>query len=427
MSKYIPKPYDSFYRDNNVKVGLSNYATKRDIKNITHIDTSGFALKTNWSSLKTDVDKLDINKLKSLPNNLSNLKTKVDKLDIDKLITVPVDLSKLSNVVKNEVVKKTEYNAKIKSIEDKIPDITNLATKSILNTKINEVKNEIPSISGLAKNSALTAVENKRPNVNNLVKKSDYDTKVNEIEKKITDHTHDKCITTPEFSKLAAENFAARLAQADLVTKTDFDNKLTDLNRKIVSTKTKDLVIENKLKKLKTFDSSYFQGKSHFEEDGTQNWLVFQPMQRYFKLASDNPSIILSRKSKGLSDERIKAPTTSNKILNPLQNYVGTKARVRFTGACLKQEKITFSHGKIVNIYIVYEIEKSVNISSYPTLQNCLFGAVKITSKHVDVDQYKYSENGIGFDKKGSYSIGNKIGRNVIIFGVDMSSSRKNW
>ena len=96
------------------------------------------------------------------------------------------------------------------------------------------------------------------------------------------------------------------MAQADLATKTDFDNKLKDLNRKIVSNKTKDLVIENKLKKLKAFDSSYFQGKSQFEDDGMQNWLVFQPMQKYFKLASDNPSIILSWKSKGLSDERIK-------------------------------------------------------------------------------------------------------------------------
>ena len=71
-----------------------------------------------------------------------------------------------------------------------------------------------------------------------------------------------------------------------------------------------------------------------------------------------------------MSDESIKSP---NKILNPSQNYVGTKARVRFTGDCLKQEKITFNHGKIVNIYIVYEIEKSVNIRSYPTLENSLF------------------------------------------------------
>ena len=96
-------------------------------------------MKSNLASLKTEVDKLDINKLKSLPNNLSNLKNKVDKSDIDKLKPVPVDFSKLSNVVKNDFVKKTEYNARIKSIEDKIPDISNLATKSILNAKINEV------------------------------------------------------------------------------------------------------------------------------------------------------------------------------------------------------------------------------------------------------------------------------------------------
>ena len=156
-------------------------ATKTDIENITHIDTSSFALKTNLASLKTDVYKLDIDKLKSLPNNLSNLKTKVDKLVIDKLVPVPVDLSKLSNIVKNEVVKKTEYNAynaKIKSIEDEIADICNLATKTILNTKIIEVKNNIPIISGLAPTSALTVVENKIANVSNLVKKTDYDTKV---------------------------------------------------------------------------------------------------------------------------------------------------------------------------------------------------------------------------------------------------------
>ena len=104
MSQYFRKPYEPFGGDINVKVDLSNYATKTDIKNISHIDTSSFALKSNLASLKTEVDKLDIDKLKSLPNNLSNLKSKVDKLDIDKLAPVSVDLSKLSNAVKNEVV-----------------------------------------------------------------------------------------------------------------------------------------------------------------------------------------------------------------------------------------------------------------------------------------------------------------------------------
>ena len=85
MSQYFPKPYEPFGGDINVKVDLSNYATKADIKNISHVDTSSFALKSNLASLKTEVD----------------------KLDIDKLVPVPVDLSKLRDVVKNDVVKKS--------------------------------------------------------------------------------------------------------------------------------------------------------------------------------------------------------------------------------------------------------------------------------------------------------------------------------
>ena len=117
-----------------------------------------------------------------------------------------------------------------------------------------------------------------------------------------------------------------------------------------------------------------------------------------------------------------KPPSSVNKMLNPSVNYVGTKARTKFNGDCLKQEKITFDHGKIVNIYIIYKINDYHNISSYPTLENCLFVVVKL-KKHVDVDLYKYSWYGIGFDKKGYYLIGNEIGQNVIIFGVVMSSS----
>ena len=106
MSQYFPKPYEPFGGDINVEVDLSNYAKKADIKNITHVDTSNFALKINLTNLKTEIDKLDIDKLKILPNNLGNLKIKADKPDIDKLVPVPVDLGKLSNAVNNEVVKK---------------------------------------------------------------------------------------------------------------------------------------------------------------------------------------------------------------------------------------------------------------------------------------------------------------------------------
>ena len=93
--------------------------------------------------------------MKNVPSNLSNLKNKVDKLDIGKLKTIPVDLSKLSDAVKNDVVKKDVYNAKIKDFEDKIPDTTKLATNTTLNAKINEVKTEIPNITNLGTNASL--------------------------------------------------------------------------------------------------------------------------------------------------------------------------------------------------------------------------------------------------------------------------------
>ena len=155
-----------------VELDLSNYAAKADFKNAAGVDASKRAKKVDLANLKSDVDKLDIDKLKNVPTNLSNLKTEVDKLDVDKLVTVLLDLSKLSDVVKqNDFVKKDVYNVKIKITEDKIADITNLPTNAFLNAKINEVKGETPNITNLATTTTLTAVENKIPNVSNLVKK----------------------------------------------------------------------------------------------------------------------------------------------------------------------------------------------------------------------------------------------------------------
>ena len=94
-----------------------------------------FFKKTDLINLKSNVDKLDIDKLWTISDKLSNLKSEVDKLDIGKLTTTPVDLSKLSNVIKNDVVNKTEYNATVNNIEDKIVDITNLAIKLLLMLK----------------------------------------------------------------------------------------------------------------------------------------------------------------------------------------------------------------------------------------------------------------------------------------------------
>ena len=138
--------------------------------------------------------------------------------------------------------------------------------------------------------------------------------------------------------------------------------------------------------KIETVNSIYFWGKSHFEDDDTQNYIVFQMAYRYFKAISNNDANILSWKSKELSDESIKPPYPSNKMLNPSLNYVGAKGRVEFKWDCLKKEKISFDHGKVVNIYIVYEINKNDNITSYPTLENCLLGADKLT-KYIGIDQ----------------------------------------
>ena len=135
MSEYFPEQTSLGGRVK-VELHLSYYATKADLKNATGVDTSKFAKKVDYYNLKSNIDKLDIDKLKNVPTNLRNLKSKIDKLDADKFVPAPVDLRKLSAVIKNDVVEGV-YNAKIKKIEDKRPDITNLATSAFLNAKIN--------------------------------------------------------------------------------------------------------------------------------------------------------------------------------------------------------------------------------------------------------------------------------------------------
>ena len=169
--------------------------------------------------------------------------------------------------------------------------------------------------------------------------------------------------------------------------------------------------------KLKTFDSSYFIGRSHFEEDGTQNYIVFQPINMHFKVIA-NADYVSSQKSKGLPAESIKPPTTSDNSLNLAVSYYGTKTRVKFTGSCLKQPTISYTHGKVVKMYIVYELGASSSHNNDPTLKNCLFGAVTLT-KNADIDKHGYSGYGIGFDRRSSlFFPGGEFGQNVIIFGA---------
>ena len=252
MSQYFP-PYNISGENIKVELDLSNYATKKDINDITHVDTSSYALKTNLAALKTEVDKIDTDKLK----------------------TAPDDLAKLSNVVKNDVVKKTTYNTlrnkvdaidtskfvsrtkfttdtnalddKIHKIEKKIPDISGLATKSSVTRLItkqeeytDKVKKKIPDISGLASKTELTAVEKKIPDVSGLATAS----ALTAVENKIPDIT-------------------------SLITKTDFDAKLKKISDRVTNNKSKILLLDNELKKLKTVVGSSAEIK--FDEVQKEN------------------------------------------------------------------------------------------------------------------------------------------------------------
>ena len=184
MNEYFPKP-KSLRANVKVKLDLSNYATKVDLKNAAGVHTSNFAKKIVLANLKSGVDNLDIDELKNLPNNLINLKSKIDKLDVDKLVPALADLSKLSDLIKNDVVKKVVYDTKIKNIQDEISDITNLTINTTLNSTINEIKNKIPSITNLGTAAAIYTLKNKILNVSDLFKKADYDAKVSEMAKNI--------------------------------------------------------------------------------------------------------------------------------------------------------------------------------------------------------------------------------------------------
>ena len=183
---------------------------------------------------------------------------------------------------------------------------------------------------------------------------------------------------------------------------------------------------EKKLQKLNTYDLSYFRGKNYFDEDGTQNYYIFQPISKYLKVVNVNDiDYILSWKSRGLNDVEIESIKTNNYLHNPRMDIYNTsKIRIKFNGSFWNRSPPTTLHGDIVNIYSAYEITSDNNETNYPTLGNCLFGSVKLT-KNADIDKYGYSGYGIGFDRETSFSIGNEIGKNVIIFGVDMSSSTK--
>ena len=325
MSEYFPNPLRSCRENINVRVDLSNYATKADIKNITHVDTSDFALKTNLANLKTEVDKLDIDKLRPLLHDVSKLSNVVTN-EVVKKSTYDKLVAKLNNIDTSGFLLTTKYDADKTKLENKIPDTNGLVKKTNYNTKITELENQIPDISNLATKAALTTVESKISDISNLATK----TLVNKVANII-----------PDINNLATKTALTTVENkitdiSSLVKKSDYNRKITEF--------------ENNIKKLEAYDSSYYNGKKYFDqEDGTQSYLVFLPKRKYFKLNSIAFIVdrVLSWQSNGLSNESIKPPATSNNSRNPKLNYYGTKTRVQFIGSCLKQSNHIFTHKKL--------------------------------------------------------------------------------
>ena len=425
MSQYFP-PYNNSGENIKVEFDLSNYETKKDIKYITHVDTSSYALKTNLAALRTEVDKIDTEKLK----------------------TVPDDSAKLSNVVKNDVVKKTTYNTlknkvdaidtsgfvtrtkfttdtnalddKIDKVEKKIPDISRLATKSSVTRLITEqedytdkVKKKIPDISGLASKAELTDVENKIPDVSGLATAS----ALTAVENKIPDIT-------------------------SLIKNTDFDAKLKNISDRVTSDKAKDLLLDNELKKLKTLVGS--SAKIKFDEVQKENgfnrgffyyvlqsYLVYECKMDSFNFTSKKISKWKSTSIFVYSDDSSMKGIEDTKTRLPELKKDG-RIHVYLQGNHFQQNNVIIpNNNDVINIYVFYKLDpiSSTRNTDY-TIQNALFDAMKIT-ENTDSSKNNYIGYGLCFDEGSEFGHTVRQGnfdrttnaKNVIIFGVDMSSS----
>ena len=210
-----------------------------------------------------------------------------------------------------------------------------------------------------------------------------------------------------------------------LLKKTDYKIRVAAIDTKISSSDDKITKNKHKLEDAAVNTMLLFLWKSMFDEGRWFSSLFNISTSIKFFQTITNTNYISSWKSKGLSAESIKPFPTSDNSLTPLIDYYNYNIRVKFNRSILRQAKVTYTHGKSVNIYIVYELVGSSCHSDGPTLKNWLFGAVAVT-KNADIDKYGYPSYGIGiyFDRKSSFSFpGVGFGQNVLIFGVDMSCS----
>ena len=269
MSKNFP-PYNNSRETIKVELNLSNYATKDDVKNITHVDVSSFASKTNLAALKTEVDKLDTDKLKTAPTDLAKLTNAVDNGLVKKTVYNAkvtaiesqiagvtqsatnnlAEITKLKTVDTSNFVTRTKFSADTNSLDDKvdkvdkrIPDISRLATKTslsnylqttTLNSKVTEIEGKIttaegkiPSITALATKAEVTAVENKIPSLVGYAKKSEVATDITAIK---NDYVTNASLTS-QLNDLKAQHIADEVKKVDDKAKKNASDILAFENR----------------------------------------------------------------------------------------------------------------------------------------------------------------------------------------------------
>ena len=444
MSYYPP------YRSsrNNIKVELdsANYATKTDLNNITHVDVSSFASKVNLAALKTEVDKIDADKLK----------------------TAPADLAKLTNAVEHDVVKKTDYNTKVTSIEaqiagltknteDNLADITKLkaidtnsfvnktkfsADINTLDDKIDGVEKKIPDISGLATKTSL----------NDYLQTSTFNSKVTEVESKIkdTDIIAKSAVTKANTIRSNLTAYAKKADVAtdittiknDYVTNASLTSQLNDLKSQHIATEVTG--IDNKTKKnatdILTLENKLKQKEDTINENerglSCNRGLLFYKECKLgsfgFGITSEH---ISEWKSTGIhnhsSDSNMNAIVDSGGHLPNIKN--DGRIHVHLIGNHFQQNKVIIpNNNNAINIYCVYELDSiaSSRDTSF-TIQNALFGAMQITKNATDSDKNNYKGYGICLDERSQFGhiiTENGVtytsnGRNVLIFGADMSFS----
>ena len=413
MSKYFT-PYNNYSENIKVELDLNNYATKDDVKNITHVDASGFASKTNLAALKTEADKIETDKLKAVPDYLA----------------------KLNNVVKNDVVKKTEYNAlkaKVDSIDTSafITRTTFTADTNALDNKIDKVDKKIPVLTDfvttacfnhdknlLATKTALTTVENKIPDISNLATKtslssllpvSTFNSKVTELEGKVT--TIDNKFSG--FVKKADYGAEITKIKNDYATNASLDSKLNDLKAQHIATEVK--TIDDKAKKNAS-DILAFKNRLKQKEDIVNKNEREISFSRGFFFYIDQSDLVYDCKANSFNINSLKTLTwKSTGVFNYNMNAVGSsggefpyliddgKLRVPSNGCYFIQSK-ALKLNNTVNIYIVYRLNpiSSTRNTDY-TIQNALFDAMKIT-KNTDYSKNSYTGYGLCFDEEGTFT-----------------------